>query len=57
MPPVDPHRLRDAARDLIRLAERCPELFVRVVPISDEDMQALVEIADFAGDDGEESAA
>jgi hypothetical protein len=57
MPPGDPHRLRDAARDLILLAERCPELFVHVLPISDEDMTTLIEIADFAADDGEESAA
>jgi 2-phospho-L-lactate transferase/gluconeogenesis factor (CofD/UPF0052 family) len=53
MPPADPHRLRDAARDLIALAE----LFWHVLPISDEDMTTLIEIADFAGDDGEESAA
>jgi hypothetical protein len=53
MPPADPHRLRDAARDLIRLAERCPELFWHVLafPISDEDMQTLIEIADFDDED------
>jgi hypothetical protein len=57
MPPVDPHRLRDAARDLILLAKRCPDLFWHVLPISDEDMTTLIEIADFDEDDGEESAA
>ena len=50
-------QLRDAARDLIMLAERCPDLFRHVLPIGDEDMTTLIEIADFAGDDGEESAA
>jgi hypothetical protein len=56
MPPGDRARLRDAARDLILLAERCPELFFHVLPISDEDMTTLIEIADFAEDDGEGAA-
>jgi hypothetical protein len=44
-------QLRDAARDLIRLAERCPDLFRRVLPLSDEDMTTLIEIADFTDEE------
>lgn len=37
--------LSEAARDLIRLIERCPELFTQVVPIDEHDMQTLHELA------------
>lgn len=47
--------LCEAARDLIRLVERCPELFTQVVPIDERDMQALHELAH--DDDDEESPA
>jgi hypothetical protein len=50
----DPERRRllgEAARDLIRLIERCPELFTHVVPIDEHDMQTLHELAH---DDDEE---
>lgn len=46
-------KLAYAARDLIALAGRCPELFEHVLPISDDDMRALREIAD--GDEAEEA--
>jgi hypothetical protein len=57
MPPAD-RSLRDAARDLILLAERCPELFWHVLafPISDEDMQTLRELADFDDEDAPDAA-
>jgi hypothetical protein len=55
MPPAD-HRLRDAARDLILLTERCPELFWHVLPISDEDMTTLRELADFDDEDAPDAA-
>jgi excisionase family DNA binding protein len=42
-----------AARDLIALAKNCPELFERVLPISEENMQELCEIA--GGDDDAEA--
>jgi hypothetical protein len=42
-----------AALDLIALVKRCPVLFERVLPISDDDMRALREIAD--GDEAEEA--
>jgi hypothetical protein len=56
MPPVDRARLRDAARDLILLAERCPDLFFHVLPISDEDMTTLIELADFDDEDAPDAA-
>jgi hypothetical protein len=56
MPPADRARLRDAARDLILLAERCPDLFWHVLPISDEDMQTLRELADFDDEDAPDAA-
>jgi hypothetical protein len=40
-------QLRVAARDLIALHTRCPDLFEHVLPISTEDMQTLVELAEF----------
>lgn len=47
--------LCEAARDLLLLIERCPELFVRVVPIDERDMQTLHELAH--DDDAEENPA
>jgi hypothetical protein len=44
--------LSEAARDLIRLIERCPELFLHVVPIDEHNMQTLHELA--YADDTEE---
>lgn len=44
-------QLTYAARDLIAMAQRYPELFERVMPISQTNMQTLREIAD---DDNEE---
>ena len=44
----EPERRRllcEAARDLIRLIERCPELFTHVLPIDERDMQTLHELA------------
>jgi hypothetical protein len=37
--------LSEAARDLLLLVERCPELFLHVVPIDEQDMQTLHELA------------
>jgi hypothetical protein len=37
--------LREAARNLIFLVESCPELFTYVLPISQEDIQTLHELA------------
>jgi hypothetical protein len=56
MPPTERARLRDAARDLILLAERCPELFFHVLPISDEDMTTLRELADFDDEESPDAA-
>jgi hypothetical protein len=39
-------RLRNAAKILLTLMGSCPELFEHVVPISDEDVRTLREIAD-----------
>ena len=50
----DPERRRllgEAARDLIRLIERYPELFTHVIPIDEHDIQTLHELAH---DDDEE---
>jgi hypothetical protein len=44
--------LAEAAHELLLLIDRCPELFVRVVPIDEHDMQTLHELAH---DDEEES--
>jgi hypothetical protein len=48
-------RLRDAARELVRLHKQFPELFVRVLPINDEDMQTLRELAEL-DDEGHDHA-
>jgi len=40
------HELRDAARKLLELAERYPALFEHVLPLSDDDMATLRELAD-----------
>jgi hypothetical protein len=47
--------LSDAARDLLLLVERCPELFTHVVPIDEHDMQTLHELAHDWDDEDEES--
>ena len=46
-------RLALAARELLALTARCPELFVRVVPIDERDMQTLHELAHEDDDDEE----
>jgi hypothetical protein len=38
--------LRDAARNLLRLHRQCPDLFEHVLPISEEDLATLEEIAE-----------
>jgi hypothetical protein len=38
--------LRDAARNLLRLHRQCPDLFEHVLPISEDDLVTLEEIAD-----------
>jgi hypothetical protein len=45
--------LNEAAHELLLLIERCPELFVHVVPIDPQDMQTLHELA-YADDNDEE---
>ena len=37
--------LSEAARELLLLIDRCPELFLHVVPIDEQDMQTLHELA------------
>jgi hypothetical protein len=37
--------LSEAAHELLLLIDRCPELFVHVVPLDEQDMQALCELA------------
>ena len=37
--------LSEAARELLLLIERCPELFLHVVPIDVQDMHTLHELA------------
>lgn len=39
------NELREAARKLLELAERYPELFRHVLPLSDDDMATLRELA------------
>jgi hypothetical protein len=46
--------LSEAARDLLALIDRCPELFTHVVPIDEHDMQTLHELAHDWDDDNEE---
>jgi hypothetical protein len=45
--------LSEAAHELLRLIERCPELFLHVIPIDERDMQTLHELA-YADDTEEE---
>jgi hypothetical protein len=45
--------LCEAARDLLALIDRCPELFLHVIPIDVQDMQTLHELA-HDDDDNEE---
>ncbi len=40
------NELREAARKLLELAERYPVLFAHVLPLSDDDMATLRELAD-----------
>jgi hypothetical protein len=49
--------LSQAAHELLLLVERCPELFVHVVPIDARDMQTLHELAyDFDEEDDNDGA-
>ena len=43
----DDTNLRDAARELIRLHMRCPELFEHVLPINDDDLADAIELAEY----------
>jgi hypothetical protein len=55
VPLSEPERRRllsEAAHELLLLIERCPELFLHVVPIDERDMQTLHELA--YADDPEE---
>jgi hypothetical protein len=49
--------LSEAARDLLLLIERCPELFVHVVPIDEHDMQTLHELAHDDEEDDDDGGA
>jgi glycosyltransferase A (GT-A) superfamily protein (DUF2064 family) len=46
--------LRNAARKLLSIRHDCPELFEHVLPINDEDLLTLEEIADERFDDDDE---
>jgi hypothetical protein len=57
MPVEMAHDLIMAARRLLEIAEAEPELFARALPLCDEDMQTLRELAGYAEEEGADADA